>query len=410
MIDPAQSFSQALGQGLGIMKSYRDEARLDEERAFDREIKLRAEERLDKAIKMQEETARQQKVAFDFDYAPNESGVSRREQTYDLGIGLTKEQLRGASAEADQAVFNADPNRMKEMYGLGVEGKKADIAQSRASAASSYASAEASRASAARQRVETQILRDRAAEEKIQRASMTALQAIVSGNADVIKNNPAVAPLVGRMAAQTFKLPSLLEALENPNGSWVNDAEKVSEVFSFSNVSIKKTAERNGISPDGVLISRPRASTRIVDGKKISVVEFEVKGEDARTGKTRSVTSYVQTDRLLDAGYVAAKSFRELQRRPEARGEMVDAVLASNRELANDILSDRVTQLQNFLKGKGDEEETPAVSSARIELARLTGSNLGGVREGSAEYNRLINENRAAVRDVIFNGLGRAFR
>jgi len=41
MIDPAQSFSQALGQGLGIIKSYRDEARQDEDRAFAKDLAIR---------------------------------------------------------------------------------------------------------------------------------------------------------------------------------------------------------------------------------------------------------------------------------------------------------------------------------------------------------------------------------
>lgn len=410
MIDPAQSFSQALGQGLGIMKSYRDEARLDEERAFDRQIKLRAEARLDAGIKMAEETARQQRVAFDFDYAPNKDGVSRKEQNFNLGIGLTEQQLRGATAEADQAVFNADPERMEEMYGLGVEGRKADIAQSRASAASSYASAEYSRAGAARQREETRLLRNEAAERERRNANMGALQAIISGNADVIRGNPAVAPLVGRMAAQIFRLPSLLEALQNPNGDWVNDPRKVGEVFSFSNVSIKRTAERNGISPDSAQISRPRTSTRTVGGQNIPVVEFEVRGKDARTGQTRSVTSYVKTDRLLDAGYVAAKSYRELSARPDARARLVGAVRESDRELANDIVADRVAQLEAYLKGRRDTDRSPAVSSARIELARLTGSNLAGVRTGTREYEELLRTNSQTAADVIFNGLGRAYR
>lgn len=403
MIDPATSFANALSQGLGIMKSYRDEARLDEDRAFDRQIRLRAEGRLDEAIDLQKKQDAREQRASDFEYLAGPDGISRAQKKFDQGVSLNEANIGITQANLKERQFNTTDEVLRENRQLYVEDARAGIGQKRAAATASYASAE-------RQRAETKILQDSAAEEKRQKASMTALQAIVSGNADIIKNSPAVAPLVGRMAAQTFKLPSLLEALENPNGSWVNNARKVSEVFSFSNVSIKRTAERKGISPVDVKISRPRTSTRTVDGKTIPVIEFEVKGKDARTGEMRSETSYVQTDRLLDAGYVAAKSFRELQRRPEARGELVDAVMASDRELANDLVSARITQLQDFLKGQKDRDRSPAVSSARIELGRLTGSNLGGEVEGSAEYNRLVDVNKAAIRDVIFNGLGRAFR
>jgi hypothetical protein len=415
MIDPAQSFSNALNQGLGIMKSYRDEARQDEDRAFDKKIKMSAEKRLNEALQVEVERGKRQQGEYDFKYgsAPD-GGPSRAQQEFDQGQQLTAEQVRAATAQADRAVFDADPDRMKEMYNLGVGEMRAGIDQRRASASSSIASANYYNQ---RARAEREASR-REQEEKAEKSLFSAfLRAGQTGNADALRNSPAGLSVVGQIAANVLNVPSLMEAIENPTGNWVNDPKKVSQVFSFSRYQISKTAREGGLRTGGArgggptpTIQNPRAGSRNIDGRNVPTIEFEIAGVDAETGRPKVLKRYARTESLLDAGVAATKINRRIATDPSAQALLIDRLQADpkNRDVLNDIVEARVEQLEAFIKGKEDTDQSTV--AARTELAQLTGSNLGAFPVGGTAHQRMAAENSRVVAQTIFRGLGRAFQ
>lgn len=415
MIDPAQSFSSALNQGLGIMKSYRDEARQDEDRAFDKKIKMNAEKRLNEALQLEVERGNRQQGEYDFKYGVGpDGGPSKAEQEFNEQLNLTREQVRTSRAQADKAVFDADPDRMKEMYDLGVREMEAGIGQKGAAAIASRASANYYNQRAQAEREANR----REQEEVAQRRLFTAfLQAGQTGDATALSNSPAGLSVVGQIAANVLNVPSLMEAIENPTGSWVNDPKKVSQVFSFSKYQISKTAREGGLRTRDArgggstpTIQNPRAGSRNIDGRNVPTIEFEIAGVDAETGRPKVIKRYARTESLLDAGVAATKINRRIATDPRAQALLIDRLQADpkNRDVINDIVEARVEQLEAFLKGKEDTDESTV--AARTELAQLTGSNLGAFPVGGTAHQRIAAENSRVVAQTIFRGLGRAFQ
>lgn len=411
MIDPAQSFSNALNQGLGIMKSYRDEARQDEDRAFDKKIKMNAEKRLNEALQLEVEQGKRQQGEYDFRYGsgPN-GGPSRAQQDFDQGQRLTEEQIRAAIAQADKAVFDADPDRMEEDRQLDIMDKKASIGQKGAATRASIASANLYNQRAQAEREENR----RKQEEVAQRRLFTAF---LQGDANALSNSPAGLSAVGQMAANVLNVPSLSEAIRNPTGDWVNDPRKVSQVFSFSRYQISKTAREGGLRTRDArgggstpTIQNPRAGSRNIDGRNVPTIEFEIAGVDAETGRPKVIKRYAITERLLDAGVAATKINRRIATDPSAQALLIDRLQADpkNRDVLNDIVEARVEQLEAFLEGKRDTDRSTI--EARTELAQLTGSNLGAFPVGGTAYQRIAAENSSVVAQTIFRGLGRAFQ
>lgn len=409
MIDPATSFANALNQGLGIMRSYRDEAKADEDRAFNKRIRLAAETRLDKALQLQVGADRRQAEVHNFEYGIDpETGKSRKGQTYDLGINLTEQQIRGAKANADVAEFNADPEWLKQQRDLSVREAEAGILQRRAAAGSSNASADYYRERTAGAREE----RFAAAQQKAFFNWMTAAQ---QNDQESLRNNPAGLSVVGRMAANVLNVPSLMEAIQNPTGNWVNDPKKVSQVFSFSNYSIGQTGRQAGMrsggrGSSGPRLQNPRAGSRNIEGRNVPTIEFQITGIDARTGKPKTIDSYAIADKVFDAGVLSVKVHRQMAASPSAQAQLI-AQLGQDpesRQVLNDILEDRIKQLESYIKGKDDLDES--TNAARAELAQLTGTNLGAFPEGGTAHTRMKQENSRVVAQTIFRGLGRAFQ
>jgi len=99
-IDPAQSFSNALGQGLGIMKSYRDETRLDEDRAFEKSMKLETQRQAQEQLNLLIKGDKREQMRFDEDMTPERVALRGRKAVAD--VNLTEAQATDAGILASK--------------------------------------------------------------------------------------------------------------------------------------------------------------------------------------------------------------------------------------------------------------------------------------------------------------------
>lgn len=117
-IDPAQSFSNALGQGLGIMKSYRDEARLDEDRSFEKSMKLETQRQAQEQLKLLIKDDVRKQGVYDEDMSPDRVALRGRQL---LGtVNKTEAEARDAGVLADNRKRMIDTDIKVAEGNLGV--------------------------------------------------------------------------------------------------------------------------------------------------------------------------------------------------------------------------------------------------------------------------------------------------
>lgn len=378
MIDPAESFSKALGQGLGIFKSYRDEARQDEDRAFEREMRLKMDARADKQLEFLANEDQRNQGEYDFEYKVDPiTGKSRKQQTSDVNLKILDNQARSTGAEASAAEFNADPTRMQTMFDLNVGEKKANIRQSDASAAASRASANYSNTSAA-------IAREEAAERRRDRAQRQAMlqsigfigQTIQSGGKapESMRGNTEVVRSAGRLAAMSLGANTFWEAVQNPFGNWLNDPKKVREVMPFAYTTVSATEKARGFKDSRIVD---------IDATKDGKFRLIFDGVNKQTGKRQQYTGVADPDVFFGKAFGYANLFREINRRPEARIGIARTVAAADPEIAESLLSREAKKLEARIK------VAPRAERAALERR------LALLESGDA----------TVAADVIFNGM-----
>lgn len=358
MIDPAESFSRALNQGLGIFKSYRDEARQDEDRAFNKQMALKIDERAEKALGLQMNADAREQGQYDFDYKVDPiTGKSRKGTLYEQQSEVNKNNIRLTGAQASEAEFNADPTRMEEVYKLGVEDTKAGIDSKRASASASRASAYASTTQA-------NLAKQAAAEERKARAERTAmLQALglIGGgyNQGKVAATPEVTRSVTRMAGMMFGSNTLVEAMQNPFGSWLNDPKKVQEVMPFAYTTVRATEQARGYK-DSKIVD--------IDANENGNFVLTFAGTNKRTGQREQFVGYAKPDQFFGKAQGYANIFRELKARPDARIRLAATVSQADPEIAEALVSREVQRTQARLKNPDLKRADKTVLERQLAL------------------------------------------
>lgn len=297
-IDPAESFSRALGQGLATFKSYRDEARQDEDRAFAKQIALAAEDRAKRQMTMSETEhgwrGEQQKEWVD--------NAPFRKKATEQGIELTEEQIKGAKTD----------NIWKpKKYA-------AEIRQSDASAAASYASADYSRAGAARQRGE-----ERRAQIEFNdgRGPAKAFQNWLIGNGPAPDLSGGAKYTPFGFAGHVGAVPTVLSVLQNPTDpKWMSNPQVKAQVMAFAGTGADATLEKKyGWKPysAGMVDVAPAGNGR---------VKALFMGIDGKTG--RQTQAWVESDagKFFEQANVRARMLGRIGNDPAVRRQYVEAL------------------------------------------------------------------------------------
>ena len=297
-IDPAQSFSNALGQGLGIMKSYRDEARQDEDRAFAKQTALAQEKRLDTSLQLQ--VNNDLRLADDFDFQKKRRKNVLKQD--DQAVALGAEQIIRAEI---------DNKYMPEKY-------KAEIDQTNAAA-------DSSRATAAQSRVYTKVLQNEDYRAGLDWNDTRAANGMVNYLLGKTSTLPATSggmrntPL--GFAGFIGAAPKVLSVLQNPmQTGWMSDPQLKAQVMTFAGRGADSELEekrrwRKGSA--GMVDLAPAGKGRV---KALFV------GVDAKTG--RQTQAWVEKDaaQLFDQAFVRVRHLGAMGADPQVRRNFVAAL------------------------------------------------------------------------------------
>lgn len=323
--DPAQSFSNALGQGLGIMKSYRDEARMDEETTFNRKLALSAEARAQGA------EAR----------AVENQGMLVEENKYQIGRRPFKEKVEQTQLTGFE-LNNEGQKQQNEWYPII---QQENIRSSKDTSARGWA-----QVGLDRDRIN--LAKQQARAEQEDRDSRNAFRMLVSAvqtsDYTAIANNPKTGSAVLRMAGAAAGAPTLFAAMQDPTGSWLRDPKQKRAVLNVAAINLGQTADNLGFKRGTVSIADIRPSK--VKGQ----LKMDFVGVNPKTGRLEKREGNMDAARLFDKTAVFANTMNRITTDPKARASMVSAFRASDPEMFGEMVSHEITRREAAIKGLKD--------------------------------------------------------
>lgn len=385
-IDPAQSFSNALNQGLGIMKSYRDEARLDEDRSFDRMMKERNDARAQTATDIMVKTDQRE---GDKHKEWLEGAGDRKRATQ---LSLEGSEISNKTAQKNfewidpinqDTLLNNKTDRAYKMGSLRNDTVRVGIASRQQALAEKAAADE----------------RDRQDTMKHLRGLVSAIQ---NNDWSGISNNPKAASKVTQFAALAVNSPALAEAIQNPFGNWRNDPNKVNQVLPFAQINIGKTAQNRGYDSKGARVVQMTTEKRKnAQGKEEVAFKFGIEGVNKKTGKKEIFWAYQKPEVLLDRAAVFQKTFGAINRDPRARVGLARAYEAADPDGFEMIME------QEY----GKRQQRAELIKQQMGAGML---NLQSKRQLQTQLTQLYGEMNAMqqrdptfMTNLVFNSLGR---
>lgn len=301
-IDPAESFSRALNQGLQTFKSYRDEERLDADRAFQKRMALAAENRAVDLHNMAKTTFSNQQEDRQYDIE-NLRPLRLKKANQDVEMGGL--QIEGQKTQ----------NKINEVNLQYLpEEKEAAIAQVRSGTAVN--DAQARHIKNQEYREQTDWNDGRAARDFVsiyQSGNYGGSDSLVGTRFDPLK-----------MIGAITKAPTLGLYLQNPSklGGADDNTQRIALQFANTNIGTNDS-KRFGFK---------LGTAAIVDlqpGSK-GFIGARVVGVDAKTGRLK--TTYMQFDprKLFDKGNVMARTFQMIGNDPRARANVVQMVKSAH--------------------------------------------------------------------------------
>jgi hypothetical protein len=372
-IDPAESFSRALGQGLGVFKSYRDEARLDEDRA------RREEDRqLNRRLLLENEA----RVKNDFDYQVGRRGT--QDKLDDQAVRQGENALTIQEQQIERGAFDIG-NMEKD--------REFRMSQAAAQTRASETSANASMMNAVtnRRQVDAEI------ESRQMRQSFSQLiYSLRSGDYSGIAGNSGAALGALELAAAANGAPALMEAMENPYGDWQDDPEKRRQVFSFwgSGRSMPRLEGNLGFGSGTVRIERVAEDPNNPNRARVTF-----SGVDTRDGSSKGQRverdGFVSTDKLFERGNVSARIFRQISNDPNAIQSLVASYAAADPQSYRALVDREIENREAMI----DEMYTTNVGGRRVY--RETGSDSETMQSVENNLRAEIQALRTGGRDSI---------
>ncbi len=360
MIDPAQSFGNALNQGLGIMKSYREEAREAEKDAFERSMILKAAERDD---------AR-------FEREKTKWGWEDEDRDYTVNT-LRPLELRGAQADVKVKETNAEwlPKEKQQDFTKG----EVEIANTRDMIRSRRAGDAREAGRYSMQRAEFNAAQRERREREGARELMMWIK--TGGRAGDISKTAGTrfTPMkfMG-LAGMSPLATQVLEKIGKNDYSWVNDPKANAAVRGLAASINTQSQQKLGFVPGTGTIDR------FVGGKG-GTIKLNYVGKDAKTGKLRSMWVDVKADKLFNNANIMTQTFSRIARDPNARSALTTMVQQQDPEFFAEVatsmsptikpqmeaLTKRLEKLQPGTKSYND-----TVAAMDNLAARATGSTL----------------------------------
>lgn len=355
-IDPAQSFSNALGQGLGIMKSYRDEARDEEEMAFSRQLREKADKRLDTELGMREkelgmrtdEHGQQMKIGANTlrvneeYWSPAQVEARKQMQTFELST---------AKSNSEVAAINAKyADRDKQM---DLRYKGAQIGQIQAQTGAYNRSNRGGGGS------------DGSGGGLSRENQAFMIYAAKRARGEVAP--PSVTALIGRKQAQEAALvigaKDFAAALQDPFGAWRNDPKALRKILPYAGLGIRETEKAKGYKNSTVvgMDLNPK-------NKNEFIITFS--GVNAKTGKKETYTGRQDVDTFLGKGSGYANVFNQIANSNEAKADIAKQFIASDPVSAREIIESEISFVEQRMKNmKLQGKDTVKVKGGDVNTA-----------------------------------------
>ena len=383
-IDPAESFSRALDQGLSTMKSFRDEERRDEDRAFEKMMRERSYKLQEEQLGLMKNQDAREDFEFKFNNSPEMLNLKTRRATAETTEAESKATEAGIFAKNRQRMIDTDISTQ--------------TTNARANMIQAGASSMNARTNAGRLALDTRMYNDDRTDKAQRKAIANNFGLVVSyaqdptpEKAKKLVGNKVAAANIMKIAAAATDSQSLVEAVQNPYGDWINDKGKLQSVLRFARVTpvVDATMKQQGFLR-GTKIERIRgAKVKDTNGIPRQMVEITLRGPTAG-GKTKTFTGYVSPDRLFEPAAVAANTFSVLGRSKAAQSRLAQAFAYADEEAYNKILQQEVDRIDKMLDSYGN------LSTYRQQAQALR-ARKAAIFDGDPNVHA----------DVVFTGLGR---
>ena len=345
-IDPAQSFSNALGQGLGIIKSYRDEARLDEDRSFEKSMKLETQRQAQEQLNLLIKGDKREQMKFDEDMTPERIALRSRKAVAD--VGLTEAQAQDAGILASKRGKMIDTDIKVALGNLGVNQFNARTSRMNANTSAG----ELGLRTLAYNNERADLVANRALQQTWKAVS-TASSNPTPENMRALMGNKIAGSAIIKMAANAYDSPILEEIMQNPFGDWMKSGKKLGVALRFARETevVNATVKAQGFNPSKTKATKFQSvPQKGDDGKTRQMIAVTLSGPDARTGKNKTFTGFVKPEVLFESGAVAANVFKGINNDPILRGRLAQMYQATNEDKFYKILDRESTRLEKELK------------------------------------------------------------
>jgi hypothetical protein len=379
-IDPAQSFSNALGQGLGIMKSYRDEARLDEDRSFEKSMKLETQRQAQEQLNLLIKGDKREQMKFDEDMTPERVALRGRKAVAD--VNLTEAQATDAGILA---------SKRGKMIDTDIEVAKGNLDVNRYQAQTGRMNAVTSRGELG---LRTRAYNDERADLIANKALQAGWQSISAAaknptaeNMRSLMGNKIAGSALIKLASKAYDAPILEEIMQNPFGNWINDGKKLGVALRFARETevVNATVKAQGFDPKTTRATRFRGATqKDANGRPMQMVEVTLSGKDLKTGKNKTFTGFVKPETLFESGAVAANVFKGINNDPILKGRLAQMYQATNEDKFYKILNYEATRLEKEIK-KPSHPDVLSGKLAEDEYIKAAQRRLAALENGDPE-------------------------
>jgi hypothetical protein len=392
-IDPAQSFSNALGQGLGIMKSYRDETRLDEDRSFEKSMKLETQRQAQEQLNLLIKGDKREQMKFDEDMAPDRVALRGRQLL--ATVNQTEAQAKDSGILAD--------NR-KRMIDTDIEVAKGNLDVNRYQARTGRMNANTS---AGELGLRTRIYNDERADLVASKALQDVWKFVgttgrnpTPENMRSLMGNKIAGSAIIKMASKAYDSPILEEIMQNPFGDWMKSGQKLGVALRFARDTevVNATVKAQGFNPSKTRATKFQAvPQKGADGQTRQMIAVTLSGPDARTGKNKTFTGLVKPETLFESGAVAANVFKGINSDPMLRGRMVQMYQATNQDNFYKILNHEAARLEKLIKDPPQNLLNAKKGVTKTTLSQAYQRRLTALENGDPEV----------TTDVVFKYMGR---
>lgn len=343
-IDPAESFSRALGQGLNTFKSYRDEARQDEDRAFSKKMALKADTRADNADKRDETRLGMDQTRFGWEGDRFNFEKSRWPTILkmdELGVQEKEVSIEGGKLSNEgQRIENRFKPRMYQ----------SQINQNDASADASRASAAASRNRDYRDSVDWKEGRE-----------ARQFYSFFSGQSNSLSGNGNFGALP--MAGQVSRAPAVLQALQDPKAGWMTNPQMKADVLAM--------AAPGSAGPVEQKYGWVQGRTGIVDVQPAGNGRVKAKflGINAKTGRMQYVWLERDAGQLFSGANVRARTLAAIGNDPQARKRFLQGMYTEDPEGFKKFAG-RASEVVGMQRAKYEKDYKDAIGTGREAAAK----------------------------------------